>query len=72
MSVAHFCFEMLWSLGYEAEFAANGAEAVKSLVSGQYSTILMDVVMPAMNGIEATKRIRITRPDHRSHRKRNA
>ncbi|MFZ4775926.1 MAG: PAS domain S-box protein [Terrimicrobiaceae bacterium] len=50
--------KMLQSLGYRAEFAANGTEAVSAFVPGKFSAILMDVVMPGMNGVEATKMIR--------------
>ena len=50
--------KMLQSLGYRAEFAADGAEAVQAFVPGKFSAILMDVVMPRLNGLEATKKIR--------------
>jgi len=48
----------LQSLGCRAEFAANGAEAVKAFEPGKFSAILMDMAMPVMNGLEATKIIR--------------
>jgi len=50
--------KMLRSLGYSAEFAADGDKAVEAFVTGKYFAILMDVVMPSMNGIDATKNIR--------------
>jgi CheY-like chemotaxis protein len=50
--------KMLQTLGYEAEFAADGTEAVQAYEPGKYYAILMDLVMPRLNGIEATKEIR--------------
>jgi signal transduction histidine kinase/CheY-like chemotaxis protein len=50
--------KMLQSLGCRAEFAADGAEAVKAFVPGKFSAILMDMAMPVMDGLEATKKIR--------------
>jgi len=50
--------KMLQSLGYRAEFATDGTEAVKAFVPGKYSAVLMDVSMPAMGGLEATAKIR--------------
>lgn len=49
--------KMLQSLGYRAEFAANGVEAVSAFVPGKYFAILMDVVMPGMNGVEDKQKI---------------
>jgi len=50
--------KMLQSLGYRAEFAADGAEAIKAFAPGKFSAILMDMAMPVRNGLEATKKIR--------------
>ncbi|MEI6492748.1 MAG: response regulator [Verrucomicrobiota bacterium] len=50
--------KMLQALGYRAEFAADGAEAVKAFKPGKFFAILMDIQMPVMNGLIATKKIR--------------
>ncbi len=45
------------SLGHEADIASNGLEAITMLREKPYDVILMDIQMPVLNGIEATKRI---------------
>ncbi|HEY5259893.1 MAG TPA: response regulator, partial [Rhabdochlamydiaceae bacterium] len=45
-------------MGYEALFAVNGEEAVTKFRGRKLSLVLMDVEMPVMNGIDATKKIR--------------
>jgi CheY-like chemotaxis protein len=49
---------VLRRLGYDCEIARNGAEALEQVGSFEPEVILMDLMMPVLDGAEATRRLK--------------
>jgi CheY-like chemotaxis protein len=53
---------VLTELGHQAEFVGGGEDAPDRILQGSFDAVLMDMVLPGIDGIEAIKRIRTLGP----------
>jgi two-component system, sensor histidine kinase and response regulator len=50
--------QMLKKIGYQADLAANGLEVLEAVQRQHYDFILMDMIMPELDGLQTTQKIR--------------
>lgn len=54
----YLALQQLKKLGYRGEAACDGTDALDKLQENKYDLVLMDVMMPVMDGVTATKEFR--------------
>ncbi|MDH3903488.1 MAG: response regulator, partial [Xanthomonadales bacterium] len=61
--VVRSCLRILSDKNYDIDVASNGLEAIASVAEKDYDMLILDIMMPKMNGIEVLQRVKETHPD---------
>lgn len=57
-NIAHMIETAVSIVGYQCEICENGEEAVEKVISGHYDLVLLDVMLPGLDGFEVMSRLR--------------
>ena len=61
--VVRSCLRILADTGYAVDVARGGAEALRKIDETDYSVLLVDIMMPQVNGLEVLQHVKQRRPD---------
>ena len=61
--VLRSCLRALGDSGYQTEGVQSGAEALAKIEDGRFDVLILDIMMPRMDGIEVLRRVKETHPD---------
>lgn len=61
--IRDFIIRALSAAGYAIDFACNGADALRLAATGRYGLVILDLVMPEMDGRQVLARLRRQRPE---------
>lgn len=61
--VIRSCVRILGDGGYQVEAASSGLEALKKIEESPYDILILDIMMPGMDGLEVLQRVKETHPD---------
>jgi len=61
--VVRSCLRILSGDEFDVEVARNGLEALVKVEEQDYDMLILDIMMPKMNGIEVLQRVKETHPD---------
>ena len=61
--VIRSCLRILGECGYEVEAVQSGGDALRKVEESRYDVIILDIMMPKMDGLEVLQRVKETHPD---------
>ncbi len=61
--VIRSCLRILGENGYEAEAVQSGGDALRKIEESRYDVMILDIMMPRMDGLEVLQRVKETHPD---------
>jgi len=61
--VIRSCLRILGGSGYEVDSVQSGGDALRKVEEGPYDVMILDIMMPKMDGVEVLQRVKETHPD---------